>query len=133
MSIVPSDVYARQLLPKQYGYPLFVPEPYDNLPQKYLEKGTCIGDVGIIKPNGSFCFVFNICTPADDYDINYYGVPESFEQVHLHDRDISILGTMHKQGSDVSSASVKKININVEASLQEHGSISIPLLILYIA
>jgi len=35
-----SDVYTWQLLLKQYGYPLFVPEPYNDLTAGYYDWGT---------------------------------------------------------------------------------------------
>ena len=125
MSAVPSDVYARQLLPKQYGYPLFIPEPYDNLPGEYRERGTSIGDVGIIMPNGSFSYVFNVCAPADD-PINCYGVPEGFEQVYLAPGDISLLKNMHKRPSDVFSASVRRASVTVEGAIQENEYVLTP-------
>ena len=119
MSQAPSDVYARQLLPKQYGYPLFVPEPYDDLPAEYRERGTSIGDVGIIMPNGSFSFVFSICAPMDD-PVNCYGVPEGFEQVNLAPGDISLLRNMHKRPSDVFSVAVRRESISVEGAVKEN-------------
>ncbi|KIM76638.1 hypothetical protein PILCRDRAFT_643331 [Piloderma croceum F 1598] len=125
MSAIPSDVYARQLLPKQYGYPLFVPEPYDNLPEEYRARGASIGDVGIIMPDGSFSFVFNICIPADD-PINCYGVPEGFEQVHVAPGDISLLKNMHKRHSDISSASVRAKRITVEGAVKENEALNVP-------
>ena len=114
-----SDIYARQLLPKRHGYPLFIPEPYDNLPERYRERGTSIGDIGIIKSDGSFSFVFNICVPADD-SINCYGVPNGFEQVPVAQHDISLLSNMHKCGSDVFSASVRRDSSTVEAAVTEN-------------
>jgi hypothetical protein len=96
-----------------------VPEPYDNLPAEYREKGTSIGDVGIIKPNGSFSFVFNICVSADD-PINCYGVPEGFKQINLAARDISLLKNMHKRPSDVFSSSLKRETISFEGAVKEN-------------
>ncbi|KAJ7738972.1 hypothetical protein B0H16DRAFT_1249900, partial [Mycena metata] len=55
--------YTRLLLPKAHGYPLFHPQPYDDL-QEIRRTGTQIGDVGIVK-NGCFDVTFNICNPAD--------------------------------------------------------------------
>ncbi|KIM72179.1 hypothetical protein PILCRDRAFT_804222 [Piloderma croceum F 1598] len=125
MSSVPSDVYARQLLVKHYGYPLFVPEPDDGLPVEYRNKGTSIGDVGIITPDGSFDFLFNICVPAND-PVNCYGVPDGFEHVLLDPGKISLLNNIHPPGSDVSSASVKRANISLEYSQQENEILNIP-------
>jgi hypothetical protein len=115
----PSEVYARLLLPKRHGYPLFIAEPDDSLPLEYRTKGTSIGDVGIITPDGSFDFAFNICVPADD-PVNCYRVPDGFEQVILDPDDVSLLSNMHPPGSDVSSASVRKTNITVDGSQKEN-------------
>lgn len=59
MSTAASQVYARQLLSQKLGYPLFVPEPNESLPDEYRARGVGIGDVGIIAPDGSFTFAFN--------------------------------------------------------------------------
>ncbi|KIM91595.1 hypothetical protein PILCRDRAFT_27775, partial [Piloderma croceum F 1598] len=110
------DVYARQLFPKRYGIPLFIPEPYDNLPSEYRNQGASIGDVGTITQDGSFSFVFNICKPSDD-PVNCNGVPAGFKQVSLLQGEISYLHNMHAPGSDVSSASVQKECLTVEGTL----------------
>jgi len=89
MSQAPSEVYARQLLPKKYGYPLFMPAPYDNLPREYRDRGTSIGDVGIIKPNRSFSFVFSICASATS-PVNCFGVPQGFEPVIIGQEGIAV-------------------------------------------
>ena len=117
MSEVPSDVYARGLLPKKQGYPLFVPEPYDNLPPEYRHKGASIGDVGIIKPDGSFDFLFSICAAADA-GINCNGVPDGFEEVKLLPAHISLINNMYPPGSDIASATVTKEDIGMESTLQ---------------
>jgi hypothetical protein len=54
----PSEVYVR-------CFPIFsiYTRTHNNLPLEYRNKGTSNGDFGIIKPNGSFSFVFSICTP----------------------------------------------------------------------
>ncbi|KAI0762346.1 hypothetical protein C8Q74DRAFT_1206767 [Fomes fomentarius] len=66
------DIYARELLPLGYGYPLWGPEP----------DGACgevrLGDVGYIW-EGHFNFLFN-CTLGGDDPVNLRkGVPNDFE------------------------------------------------------
>ena len=119
MAQSPSDVYARQLFPKKYGIPLFIPEPYDNLTREYHDQGTSVGDVGIVTPDGSFSFVFNICVPAD-HPVNCHGVPDGFSQVSLTPGEISYLSNIHPPGSDISSASVHKTSLDVENALKEN-------------
>jgi hypothetical protein len=117
MSQAPSNVYARLLFPKQYGIPLFIPEPYDNLSREYRDRGASIGDVGIITADGSFSFVFNICSPADD-PINCNGVPDGFECIPLTADGITCLNNMHPPGCDISSASVRKESLLIDGSLE---------------
>ena len=129
MSQAPSDVYARQLFPKKYGIPLFIPKLYDNLSHEYRDRGTSIGDVGIITTDGSFSFIFNICTAASD-PINCNGVPDGFEQILLNPNGISHLNNMHSPGSDVSSASVEKESIALEGALKDNKCIQVYNLLL---
>jgi hypothetical protein len=106
MSPGPSDVYVRQLLPQRYGYPLFIPEPNENLPLEYRQIGISIGDVGIIMPDGSFSFLFNICAPADD-PVHCYGVPDGFKSVHPTPLDVSYFSNCLPPQSVICSHSIK--------------------------
>lgn len=63
-------IYADQLLPRGYGYPLWVPEPDDPCSE------VRIGDVGYIW-DGSFYTLFNATLPAD-HPTNRNGVPDNF-------------------------------------------------------
>jgi hypothetical protein len=119
MSQAPSEVYVRQLLPKKYGYPLFIPAPHNNLPPEYRDRGTSIGDVGIIKPNGSFSYIFSICTPANS-PVNCFGVPQGFEPIVLGPEGIEIVNDRHNVGSDVVSTSVTRKEIAVEITVKEN-------------
>ncbi|EEB93324.1 hypothetical protein MPER_08036, partial [Moniliophthora perniciosa FA553] len=60
-----SEVYARFLLPKKKGYPLWNPGVSDNLPPEYRERGVSIGDVGTIDEEGGFQYLFNVLLPSD--------------------------------------------------------------------
>jgi hypothetical protein len=81
-----------------------VPEPNDDLLSEYHSKGTSIGDVSIITPDGSFDFIFNICIPASN-PVNCFGVPDGFK-VDIGSGDISLKRNMHLPGSDISSTHV---------------------------
>ena len=43
----PQNVYAKNL-PKYLGFPLWIPEPSNSLPENYKLDGLQIGDVGIV-------------------------------------------------------------------------------------
>ncbi|KAL0567351.1 hypothetical protein V5O48_014644 [Marasmius crinis-equi] len=72
-----SQIYARSLYILRRGCALFIPEPNDDLSQEYREKGAQIGDVGVLRADGKFDFIFNVCCPDSD-PINQYGVPDGF-------------------------------------------------------
>jgi len=76
-----NDVYASQLFPQRVGFALWVPAPNQNLPVRYQVEGIRIGDVGIITPEGSFSFIFNICVPRND-EINPRSLPEDFAPIY---------------------------------------------------
>ena len=59
MSTPPWDIYAEQLEPLGYGYPLWTPDPAPGAAQ------VDIGDVGLIK-DGEFIALFNIFRGEDE-------------------------------------------------------------------
>ncbi|KAF7354579.1 Ribonuclease III [Mycena sanguinolenta] len=119
-----SRLYSRLLLAKGHGYPLFHPQPYDDLPLEARKGGTEIGDVGIITSDGSFDPIFNICRAAGD-PLNRFGVPDGFEQVRLEPGDIAPKISFHRPGSDVSSAIIRKRRLDIEAEVE--GNVFCPL------
>ncbi|KAJ7679595.1 hypothetical protein B0H17DRAFT_910771, partial [Mycena rosella] len=58
--------YSSQLLRRGRGFPLYVPEPQENLPQEYQREGVAIGDVCMVTPEGILEFFFNIYLDADN-------------------------------------------------------------------
>jgi hypothetical protein len=100
-----SDAYARILLTKRIGYPLWIPEPANN-PQGYEREGVHIGDVGIITFLGGFRCIFNVCLPADD-PINWRAPPslEPFEFQRL--RDTERRSEIYHRGCVISSNSIQ--------------------------
>ncbi|KAJ7483197.1 hypothetical protein FB451DRAFT_984538, partial [Mycena latifolia] len=61
-----SDLYSQMLLPQGHGYPLFRPQPLDDLPELLRRIGTQIGDVGLVTQDGAFDPIFNILRAGDD-------------------------------------------------------------------
>ncbi|KAG6861393.1 hypothetical protein C0995_000522 [Termitomyces sp. Mi166 len=117
-----AQVYARQLLPKRHGYPLWVPEPYGNS-VSYRTKGVRIGDVGYVTEDGAFETLFNVrASPSDP--INCRGVPEGFEQVRIPPEDIVHIPNFHSPEGIVTSANTKKRAVDIELSMPEIPGIS---------
>lgn len=66
------DIYAKELIPLGFGYPLWGAEPDSQFGEVQL------GDVGYLR-DGYFCFIFNAMAPADDARNVQRGVPDNFE------------------------------------------------------
>ncbi|KAF7369463.1 hypothetical protein MVEN_00275900 [Mycena venus] len=103
-----SEIYSGQLLLKKRGFPLYVPEPQQTLPEAYRRAGIAIGDVGIITPEGSFDFFFNIYRSAD-HPINNNDVPENFSPLPPYEsRDL--FDQSYDAGTHVSTSSVERLD-----------------------
>ena len=103
----PNDIYERHLALKERGFPLWIPDPDQNLHLDYRRTGVRIGDVGIITEFGAFFFLFNICLPRD-HPVNPRMLPEHFAPISppIEASDIGKFGVF-KNGSHLASASVK--------------------------
>ena len=126
MAQPPCQVYARQLLPMKYGFPLYYPEPPDNLPLELRMRGVSIGDVGVLKADESkFHFAFNIFAPGPRIDetpanpqttsmneaehaINYRGVPDGFVPLQFNAEDVQRMENKHARKSELMSEGVEK-------------------------
>ncbi|KAI0666077.1 WD40 repeat-like protein [Trametes maxima] len=76
MDPVAYNVYAQQLFPKGFGYPLWHPE--------HTKHGEIqLGDVGYYR-EGAFFRLFNALTPKDDLSQQAFGVPDSFVPFQVH-------------------------------------------------
>jgi hypothetical protein len=100
-----SDVYARLLLTKKIGYPLWMPEPNSN-PEEYAAEGANIGDVGEITYDGAFNFLFNICLPLD-HPINSRAPPTLEPIIINRNRDVNARKLSHR-GFVIASQTVEQ-------------------------
>ena len=83
-----ADKYTRTMLKCLAGYPLYKPKPYNKPPTNYLREGIRVGDVGFIRDNGAFDFLFNIC-PSQNDSINPPDLPNGFALLESEDSGIN--------------------------------------------
>ena len=103
-----NEIYERLLRRKKRGFALYVPQPNRRLPIAYQRIGIRIGDVGIITPDGGFCFLFNICVPHDD-PINPRILPQDFSPLEPSLTDVDVVEfSRFISGSYLASASIEK-------------------------
>ena len=103
----PNDIYERHLALNDRGFPLWIPDPNQNLHLDYLRTGVRIGDVGIITRSGAFSFLFNICLSHND-PVNPRMLPEHFAPIWppIEASDIEKY-VVFTNGSHLASASVE--------------------------
>ncbi|RDX40211.1 hypothetical protein OH76DRAFT_1366549 [Lentinus brumalis] len=77
-----SHIYAHELFPLGYGYPLWCPDPTPS--SREIE----IGDVGRPDLNGRWLPLFNTMKPPDD-QVNRHGVPSDFKMLDPQDIPVS--------------------------------------------
>ncbi|KAM6499200.1 hypothetical protein JOM56_004708 [Amanita muscaria] len=71
-----ADRYTRSMLECLIGYPLYEPEPFSEFSEEYLRKGVDVGDVGLVREDGTFDFLFNVC--SQNGSTNPPDLPNSF-------------------------------------------------------
>jgi hypothetical protein len=96
----PQQTFVKELFSTERGYPLYLPAPYDHLPQVYKDRGIQIGDVGVLTPGGGFLYFFSIaCSAEDPINEERLGVPPAFEPYGPFKRSDS--GTKRSNTHDV--------------------------------
>ncbi|KAK7030239.1 hypothetical protein VNI00_014256 [Paramarasmius palmivorus] len=121
MGFEAAQLYARALFLLGHGYPLFCPEPNEALHPEYIENGIRFGDVGLITPDGSFDFLFNICLPADHVINQSCGTPDNFTPVKWNGQ-IRRNSNYFQPGKPVCSRCAKCREISAEAMATIPGS-----------
>ena len=105
-------IYVRQMLPKERGFPLWVPQPNTLAFLTHQMEGVTIGDLGRVTAYGAFDVLFNICKAGGHPD-NPDEIPGGFEPLVLRQSDIHRFQE-YTMGSHIASASVKKLRLNPE-------------------
>ncbi|KAF9032774.1 hypothetical protein BJ165DRAFT_767792 [Panaeolus papilionaceus] len=115
----PNHVYERQLLEKQRGFPLWMPECNLSWRVEKQKQGICVGDVGLITKNGSFTYLFNITVPVG-HPVQPSSMPEGYEPIQTHaEGDISTC-MYFKPRSCLTSLSVKSKEVDAEPPIFLH-------------
>jgi len=110
-----SEVYARLLLPKKLGFPLWLPQPHNNLPSEYRRNGVNIGDVGIVRSSGVFDFLFNICLPSH-HPINGSRVPDGFRP--LETPELIDIIEVAVASTHITSGSIERLQFSAGGPIQ---------------
>ncbi|KAF8890334.1 hypothetical protein CPB85DRAFT_1231169, partial [Mucidula mucida] len=110
-------VYRRLLSRTGHGYPLWIPDPDENLPEAYHKDGINIGDVGLLTEDGGFDFLFNVHA-SGNAPVNSGAVPPDFYPLLASNDPHPIRKTsfIHKEKSSITSAHVIKKSIAMEGS-----------------
>ena len=74
------EIYVKAMLSLRQGYPLPSPQPISSLPVEKRRVGTIIGDVGTIREDGSFDYLFNPLLPTTDPK-NPLDLPTAFNDI----------------------------------------------------
>ncbi len=119
-------IYTKLLLRRGHGYPLWIPESDDNLPDVYRNKGVSVGDLGILTDDGGFDFLFNVCAEADD-PVNQGHVPPQFQPLRISSSHAIRKIPFHRKNSSITSAHVSKMTIAVEGSAEMTCVNALPL------
>ncbi|KAF8172653.1 hypothetical protein BJ912DRAFT_911102 [Pholiota molesta] len=77
-----SAIYRDLLLKHLHGLPLWIPDPDENL-EGHKKQGISIGDLGILKEDGGFEYLFNIHVDADHSVNKDMVIPASFTPLPL--------------------------------------------------
>lgn len=110
--------YARLLLPKKRGLPLWQPQPI-NMSAEYQKQGVSIGDVGLITAGGAFDFQFNIYDSLRHHPLNNVHVPEHFIPLARYNPQADITHeTVDCRGSAIFSDSIQRSH-QMESHLSE--------------
>ena len=121
--VSPPSLYAKLIMraEPERGFPLWYPEPNNNLPTEYCEAGFRIGDVGVVAADGTFDVFFNICLPEDHLLHATYGVPEGFRQIRLANHDLASIQPADHRGRVIATQSVNQKRVAVSTTTEAPG------------
>ena len=120
MSRSDSEVFVESLLPKRYGYPLWIPEPHANLPDEYRAIGDRVGDVVVLTKDGGRDY-FNIFAESND-PINLNRIPSDFTRLSADEQAFLFYPDYYKPSTQISNFDVKKIATTGDTSRKRHIS-----------
>ncbi|KZV91913.1 hypothetical protein EXIGLDRAFT_718838 [Exidia glandulosa HHB12029] len=111
--------YRELLYQHGHGYPFWIPETNDALSKEQKAEGVRLGDVGILTDDGGFEYLWNVHLPAD-HPYNKSRVPPNFTPLEALNEtlDVRRIDAFYPENTAISSSSVKKCEIKLEAQLQ---------------
>jgi hypothetical protein len=118
------DAYCGQLLCHGHGCALLNPEPSmigteweAALSDTYAE-GIRVGDVGLIRPSGDFCSLFNIFKPREHPINTVYGVPFGFQPLQFRPNILfSTLRHYHPPNAHICSKHTREVKLNADGTI----------------
>lgn len=120
MSDSASDQYAKLLLGKCYGYPLWDPQPTEEN-STYKRGGVGIGDVGFLD-QGSFNYLFNIRFsrdhPINSLLTNPNVKASSFVHIDIGDDEIRQKTVAFPPEACVATKSIRKRGVNISEGIE---------------
>ena len=90
-------IYAEELYSSSHGMPLWIPHSPDG--------EVCIGDVGYVDDEGSFCRLFNVTVDCD-HPRNKFGDPDDFEVLTFRSHLLKLQRGYLPSGSVLTSSGV---------------------------
>lgn len=99
------------MLNKGYGFPLWCPQPSSNLPVVYQRRGIDIGDVGIMRADGTFDVCFNIYSDIHHSTLDHDRVPENFQPLQSPATSDILVRPSFQSGKPVTSRGVERQDV----------------------
>ncbi len=106
-------------MPEGYGYPLWLPEPSDDLPPDYIRGGTQIGDLGYLDEDGGFVYLFNVGKAIND-PVNVGRTPPGFDPLPgIHEpANQHLRSRMHQNNESLKATSSNRKSIGGDISAE---------------
>lgn len=110
-------VYVQLMSTLGHGYPLWFPDYDPNLPPTYPKDGTRIGDLGYLTDEGSFEYLFNVCTDASDPSNSGRVPPDFVPLTDIPEPAVEKQLGMHKKNKVLTASSERQLSTRPDQNL----------------